>query len=77
MMLPSLLKKELNHKHTDNFAIKPIYKHFGLGKVYMKKKTTKKKCYLKNIQNRRHFRYLQNNNNTQVKVDKHHDCVPF
>ena len=33
---------------------------------------------MKNIQKRRrHFRYVQNNNNTQVDVDVHHDSVPF
>ena len=26
---------------------------------------------------RRHSRYVQNNNNTQVEVDLHHDSVPF
>ena len=34
--------------------------------------------FLKNIQKRRrHFRYVQNDNNTQVKIDVHHDSVPF
>ena len=33
---------------------------------------------LKNIQKRRrHFRYVQNTNNTQAEVDTHHDSVPL
>ena len=26
---------------------------------------------------RRHFRYVQNQNDTQIEVDMHHDSVPF
>ena len=36
-LAPTTWKKELNHKHTDNFAITLIFKHFGPGKVCMKK----------------------------------------
>ena len=88
MMLPSLLwhpplrKRNFIISITDNFAIKLIYKHLDHRKVSLKKKktttTTKMKCYLKNIvKRRRHSRYLQNNNNTQVEVDMHHDSVHF
>ena len=83
MMLLSLLwHTPLRNKHnTDNFTIKLIYKHLDPRKVCMKKtkaKQQKKKCYLKNIQKRRrHFRYVQNQNDTQIEVDMHHDSVPF